>query len=90
MNQKINRSLVGSLLYLAKQTWPRHVYSQIAFQTHESIYQLTPAVRKTTYARSSRYKRLKTCTKEASYCLVGESDADWSGDVNDRKSTTGF
>ena len=24
------------------------------------------------------------------YGLVGESDADWSGDVNDRKSTTGY
>ena len=27
-------------------------------------------------------------TKEASYDLVRESDASWSGDVNDRKSTT--
>ena len=31
-----------------------------------------------------------TYTKEASYDLVGESDADWSGDVNDRKSKTGY
>ena len=31
-----------------------------------------------------------TYTKEASYDLVGESDADWSGDVNDRKWTTGY
>ena len=31
-----------------------------------------------------------TYTEEASYDLVGESDADWSGDVNDRKSTTGY
>ena len=31
-----------------------------------------------------------TYTKEASYDLVGESDADWSGDVNDRKSITGY
>ena len=31
-----------------------------------------------------------TYTKEASYDLVGERDADWSGDVNDRKSTTGY
>ena len=28
--------------------------------------------------------------KKASYDLVGESDADWSGDVNDRKTTTGY
>ena len=31
-----------------------------------------------------------TYIKEASYDLVGESDADWSGDVNDRKSTRGY
>ena len=31
-----------------------------------------------------------TYTKEASYDLVGECDADWSDDVNDRKSTTGY
>ena len=32
-----------------------------------------------------------TYTKEASYDdFVGESGADWSGDVNDRKSTTGY
>ena len=31
-----------------------------------------------------------TYTKEASYELVGESDADRSGDVNNIKSTTGY
>ena len=29
-------------------------------------------------------------TKEASFDLVGEREADWSGDVNDRISTTGY
>ena len=28
-------------------------------------------------------------TKETSYDLVGKNDADWSGDVNDTRSTTG-
>ena len=31
-----------------------------------------------------------TYTKEAKFDLVGESDADWSGYENDRKSTTGY
>ena len=31
-----------------------------------------------------------TYTKEASYDLWGESDADWSGDVKDRKPKTGY
>ena len=48
-------------------------------------------MRKKTSAISSRFKRFKlTYTKEASYDLLGESDADWSGDVNNRKSTTGY
>ena len=41
-------------------------------------------------AISSRFKRFKIYTKEACYDFLGESDADWSGDVNDRKSTTGY
>ena len=41
------------------------------------------------YLQGSKSLKL-TYTKEASYDLVRESDADWSGDVNDRKSTTGY
>ena len=41
------------------------------------------------YLQGSKGLKL-TYTKEASYDLVEESDADWSGDVNDRKSTTGY
>ena len=41
------------------------------------------------YLQGSKGLQL-TYTKEASYDLVGESDADWSGDVNDRKSKTGY
>ena len=59
-------------------------------QTHECTSQLTLAMRKTTSAISSRLKKKKTYTKDDSYELVGESDADWYGDVNDRKSTTSY
>ena len=41
------------------------------------------------YLQGSKGLKL-TYTKEASYDLVGESDADWPGDVNDRTSTTGY
>ena len=48
-------------------------------------------MRKTTLRYFQGSKGLKlTSTKEASYYLSGESDADWSGDVKDRKSTTGY
>ena len=46
-------------------------------------------MQKKTSAIFSRFKRFKlTYTKEATYDSKGESDTDWSGDVNDRKSTT--
>ena len=41
------------------------------------------------YLRGSEGLKL-TYTNVASYDLVRESDADWSSDVNDRKSTTGY
>ena len=82
VDQRIYRSLVGSFLY--------HVHSQHSVQAQERTFQSTLALRKTTSAISSRFKRFKNYTKEASYDLVGESDADWSGDVNDRISITGY
>ena len=46
---------------------------------------------KKTFAISARFKNLKLSgTKEASYDLVGERDADWSEWLNDLKSTTGY
>ena len=48
-------------------------------------------MRKKTSAISLRFKRFKTYLhKRIFYDLVGESDAGWSGDVNDRKSTAGY
>ena len=41
------------------------------------------------YLQGSKGLKL-TYTKEASYDLVGESDAVWSGDMSDRKSTAGY
>ena len=67
------------------------VHSQRSVQTHECTYQSTLDVRKKTLRYLQGSKGLKLdYTKEASFDLVGESDADWSGDVNDRKSTVGY
>ena len=42
------------------------------------------------YLAKQTRSEIITYTTEASYDLVWESDSDWSGDVNDRKSTTSY
>ena len=90
-DQRIYRSLVESLLYLAKQTRPEIMFTVNILSRHVNA----PINQHWIYRKRLRYlqgsKGLKlTYTKEASYGFVGESDADWSGDVNYRKSTTGY
>ena len=92
MDQRIYRSLVGSLLYLAKQTRQDIIFTVNILSRHMDA---PPNQHWLCRKRLLRYlqgsKGLKfTYTKEARDDLVGESDADWSGDVNDRKSTTGY
>ena len=92
VDQRIYRSLVGSLLYLDKQT-----RQEILF-TINNLSRYMNALNNQHWLCGKRLlpylqgpKDLKlTYTKEASYDLVGESDANWSGDVNDGKSTTGY
>ena len=90
VDQRIYRNLVGSLLYLAKQTRPDIMFTANIL----SIHMIAPTnqhwmcgKRLLQYLQGSKGLKL-TYTKEATYDLVG--DADWSGDVNDRKSTTGY
>ena len=92
VDQRIYRSLVGSLLYLAKQTRPDMMFPVNILSRHMNAptnQHRMCGKRLLRYLQGSKGLKL-TYTKEASYDLVGESDADWSGDVNDRKSTTDF
>ena len=92
VDQRIYRSLVGSLLYLAKQTRPDIMFTVNILSRHMNAptnQHWMCGKRHLRYLQVSKGLKL-TYTKEASYDLVGESDADWSGDVNDRKSTTGY
>ena len=91
VDQRIYRSLVGSLLYLAKQTRP-DMFTVNILSRHMNAptnQHWMCGKRLLRYLQVSKGLKL-TYTKEASYDLVGESDAGWSGDVNDRKSTTGY
>ena len=92
VDQRIYRSLVGSLLYLTKQTRQDIMFRVNILSRHmnaPSNQHWMCGKRLLRYLQGSKGLKL-TYTKEASCDLVGESDADWSGDVNDRKSRTGY
>ena len=87
-NQAEFQSLVGSLLYLSNRTRPdiSLAISRVARQTSSPTEQnLTEVKRILRYLdETTDYGILYT--KESQSC-VGYSDADWAGDVTDRKST---
>ena len=87
---RIYRSLVGLLLYLHKQTKPDMMFTVNNLCRHMNSHanqQWLCGKQLLRYLQGSNGLK-PTNTKEASYDLVGESDADWSIDVKDRKSTT--
>ena len=92
VDQGMYRSLVGSLLYLDKQTRPDIMFTVNILSRHKNAptnQHWLCRKRLLRYLQGSKGLTL-TYTTEASYDLVGESDADCSGDVNDRKATTGY
>ena len=92
MDQRIYRSLVGSLLYLAKHTRSDIMFTVNILSRHVNAptnQHWMCGKRLLRYFQGSKGLKLNN-TKEASYDLVGESDADWHGDVNDKNSTTSY
>ena len=86
------RSLLGSLLYLAKQTrpdimWITNVLSR--FMNDPTVEHFNASKHVLRYLQHDKSLRLFFPSTSNS-TLVGETDADWSGDVNDRRSTTGY
>ena len=85
VDQRIYWSLVGSFLYLAKQTRPDIMFTVNILSRHLNA----PTNQHLRYLQGSKGLKL-AYTKGAGYDLVGENDADWSGDLIDRKSTKGY
>ena len=67
VDQRMYRSLVGSVLYLQTDEARYDFHSQHSVRTRECTYQSTLAMRKTTFATSSRFKTLKLTDTEAIY-----------------------
>ena len=86
------QSAVGSLLYLSTRTRPDIAYAvgNVAiFSAKPTNHHWTAVKRILRYLNGTlNLGLLYSCDKEKE--LTGYSDADWAGDINDRKSTSGY
>lgn len=88
------RSLIGALLYVATATRPDISYAVgylSRFQNYctEELYKY--AIRVLVYLYHSKEKKLiYRKLSDDSPWIEGYVDADWAGDINDSKSTTGY
>jgi len=92
LDQEIYQSAVGSLLYLSTRTRPDISYavSSVARFTSKPIKQHWMAVKRIfRYLNRTISLRLLYSKDKGKEC-TGYSDADWAGELNDRKSTSGF
>ena len=92
VDETLYRSLVRSLLYMAKQTRPNIVWIVMVlshFMDKPPNSDWMAAKRVFRYLKAT--KSLKPVyPRDNDYNLTGENDAKWSGDPDDRRSTTGY
>ena len=85
-------SLVGSLLYIAKLTRPDIVWivSVLSrFMDKPTNTHWLSGKRVLRYLQATKSLKL-VYSRDSDFNLHAESDADWSGDHDDRRSTTGY
>lgn len=92
VDETLYRSLIGSLLYLSKQTRPDIAWivnTLSRFMEKPNIEHWNGSKRVLRYLKAtSKLRIVYPC--DNNFQLNGGSDADWSGDIEDRKSTTGY
>ncbi|CAL9690925.1 unnamed protein product [Knipowitschia caucasica] len=91
VNQSIYQTMVGSLLYAAMATRPdiaQAVSTISKFNANPNTAHLTAVQRILRYLKGTQNLALKYKRSEKE-SLTGFSDADWAGDQDDRRSTTG-
>ena len=92
VDQQLYQSAVGSLLYLSIATRPDITYavSNVAKFCAKPMKQHWVAVKRIfRYLKGIQQYGLLYSKDDSSNC-VGFSDADWGGDLDDRKSTSGY
>ena len=93
-DQQVYQSAIGILLYSSVNvvTTPDITFAvcnMAKFSTQPTQQHWTGAKRIMRYLKGTVHVGIQ-CTKLKSKECVGYSDADWAGDVNDRKSTSGY
>ena len=91
-NQQMYQAVVGSLLYLSNKTRPDIAYavSSVARYSSKPTRDHWTAVKRILRYLKGTHDYGLLYQKKASVELLGYSDADWAGDVGDRKSTSGY
>ncbi|CAG4974137.1 unnamed protein product [Colias eurytheme] len=87
------RNLIGALLYISSGTRPDISYSVNYLSRFQNCYNETHfkyALRVLKYLYLTRDLKLTYCNNNNADILDCFVDADWAGDIVDRKSTTGF
>ena len=92
-NQEMYQAVVGSLLYLSTKTRPDIAFavtSAARFCASPTKEHWTAVKRILCYLNGSRQLGLLYRANTLNEEITGFSDADWAGDVGDRKSTSGY
>lgn len=92
-NNDLYRKAVGSLLYLSINTRPDiSICTSILGRkvSNPSLRDWTEVKRVFRYLKMTADLKLKLGNSEERGKLIGYADADWAGDSNDRKSTSGL
>ena len=91
-DQQQYQSAIGSLMYLMVSTRPDIAYAVgnlAKFSSKLSTKHWTALKRVLRYLKGTIELGILYSQKSSGEC-VGYSDADWAGDINDRKSTSGY
>ena len=92
LEQQLYQSLVGSLMYLSVYTRPNLAYAVntlARFSSKPNRSHWIAAKRVLRYLRGTANYGIAFTKSESGECL-GYSDADWAGDQEDRRSTSGY
>ena len=92
VDQKMYQSAIGSLMYLSVSTRPDIAYvvnSLARFSSKPTTEHWTAVKRLLRYLKGTLTHGI-LYTKDGSDTFIGYTDADWAGDADDRKSTSGY